>query len=95
MKVYQPKNIGNVVPLRARSEADGDLADDPGHDNIMRLLDLSKYERPRHAAENYRAGMRANIAAMVFLGLLVFVAAEDFCRLEQSNQCLARSQCEK
>jgi hypothetical protein len=95
MKVYPRNNLGNVVQLRARSEAGGDLADGRGHDHIMRLLDLSKYERPRHAEENYRAKMRANIAAMVFLGLLVFVAAEDFCRLEQTNVCLAHSQCEK
>lgn len=48
------------------------------------MLDLSKFEHDRHAAES-GASMRANIAAMVLLGLLVFIATEDFSKLEQSN----------
>jgi hypothetical protein len=37
--------------------------------------------------------MRANIVAMVLLGLLVFLAKEDFCKLEQSNLCAVNSEC--
>jgi hypothetical protein len=36
--------------------------------------------------------MRANIAAMVLLGLLVFIATEDFSKLEQSNLRLDKSE---
>jgi hypothetical protein len=48
------------------------------------MLDLSKFEQDRRAVDN-GATMRSNIAAMVLLGLLVFIATEDFYRLEQSN----------
>jgi hypothetical protein len=37
--------------------------------------------------------MRSNIAAMVLLGLLVFIASEDFYRLEQSNLCPHTFEC--
>ena len=81
MKVGQQSNIGNVVPFRPRSGDDGDLVDDLRRDNIIRLLDLSKYEQSRPAVGDYEASMRANIAAMVLLGLLVFIAKEDFGKL--------------
>jgi len=55
-------------------------------------LDLSKFEHHRPAVEN-RPSMRSNIAAMVLLGLLVFIATEDFSRLEQSNLCFDKSEC--
>ncbi|WP_035965544.1 hypothetical protein [Bradyrhizobium sp. YR681] len=60
--------------------------------DILRLLDLSKFEQHRRVAGT-GASMRANIAAMVLLGLLVFVATEDFSKLEQSNLCLQNSEC--
>nr|WP_143843909.1 hypothetical protein [Bradyrhizobium cosmicum]QDP24691.1 hypothetical protein FNV92_22155 [Bradyrhizobium cosmicum] len=56
------------------------------------MLDLSKFERDRPVAGNGHR-MRSNIAAMILLGLLVFVATEDFSRLEQSNLCFDKSEC--
>jgi hypothetical protein len=86
MKGNQPDHGGNVVRFRTRSEHGRDRTDDGRRDDILRLLDLSKFERMRRPAE-HDASMRANIAAMVLLGLLVFVAAEDFSRLELANVC--------
>ena len=93
MKVGQQSNTGNVVPFRSRSGDDEDLVDDVRRDNIIRLLDLSKYEQSRPAVGDYEPSMRANIAAMVLLGLLVFLAAEDFGKLERSNLCVIKSEC--
>ena len=89
----QRKQTTNVVPFRTRSDNGRGLLDDRRHDNIIRMLDLSKYERPRPAVENGNANMRANIAAMVLLGFLIFVAKEDFCRLERANLCLTSGEC--
>lgn len=92
MKGHQLNDTGNVVPFQMRSELNRNTADDERRDNIIRLLDLSKFERPRPAVESH-ASMGANIAAMVFLGLLVFLAKEDFSRLGRSNLCAARWEC--
>jgi hypothetical protein len=92
MKGHQLKYTGNVVPIQMRSERNGSAADDERRDNIIHLLDLSKFEKPRPAVES-DASMRASIAAMVFLGLLVFFAKEDFSRLGRSNLCAARWEC--
>lgn len=83
MKPSQPNHQGNVVAFRP--------AEDAQSDNILRMLDLSKFEHNRRAVES-GAGMRANIAAMVLLGLLVFIATEDFSKLEQSNLRLDKSE---
>jgi hypothetical protein len=92
MKVDQPSHTGNVIPFQTRSEDGSGPVDDVRGDNIIRMLDLSKFEQPRPAVEN-DANMRANIAAMVLLGLLVFLAKEDFCKLERSNLCAVKSEC--
>ncbi|MFK4509232.1 hypothetical protein [Bradyrhizobium daqingense] len=92
MKADRPAHLGNVVPFRKRSETGGDPADDVRPDDILRMLDLSKFEKKRRTAEN-GASMRLNIAAMVLLGFLVFVAAESFSKLEQSNMCSHNSEC--
>lgn len=90
MKDNQRSYTGNVIPFQSRS---GDAREPVGrHDNIIHLLDLSKFEQPRPAVEN-EASMRANIVAMILLGLLVFLATEDFCRLERSNLCAVKSEC--
>jgi hypothetical protein len=68
MKVNQPKHTGNVVSFQTRSERGRIPADDERRDNIIRILDLSKFEQPRPVVEN-SASMRANIVAMVLLGL--------------------------
>jgi hypothetical protein len=85
MKIAQPNNIGNVVPFQAPSDDDRNPVEDPHRDNIIRMLDLSKFEQRRPDVEDYDASMRVNIAAMVLLGLLVFIAREDFSKLAQSH----------
>lgn len=92
MKADQPNHRGNVVPFRKRSGGGRDPVDDARPDNILRMLDLSKFEHHRATVEN-RPSMRSNIAAMVLLGLLVLIATEDFSRLEQSNLCFDKSEC--
>jgi len=92
MKGHSSNCTGNVVPFHLRSERSGPRADDERRDNVIRLLDLSKFEEPRPVVEN-GANMYANIAAMVFLGLLVFFAKEDFSRLGRSHICATRSDC--
>lgn len=92
MKASQPNHRGNVIPFRKRSEGGRDPVGDVRSDNILRLLDLSKFEQDRHAARR-APNMRENIAAMVLLGLLVFIATEDLSRLEHSNLCLSQLEC--
>jgi hypothetical protein len=93
MRADELNGTSNVVPFQTRSK-DGEVsASDRRRDDIIRRLDLSKFERPRQAVENCDASMGANIAALVLLGLLVFLAKEDFCKLERSNLCAIRSDC--
>jgi hypothetical protein len=92
MKVNQPKRAGNVIAFQTRSNESRDPVDDMRSDNIIRMLDLTKFEQPRSAVEN-GARMRANIVAMVLLGLLVFLAKEDFGKLERSNLCATKLEC--
>jgi ABC-type nitrate/sulfonate/bicarbonate transport system ATPase subunit len=92
MTVNKPKNTGSVLPFQARQDRKASAAENR-RDNIIRMLDLSKFERPRPAFQDYGAAMRANIAAMVLLGLLVFLAKEDFGKLERSNLCAIKSEC--
>ena len=92
MKVNQPNHTGNVIPFQTRSEYGRGPVDDVRRDNIIRMLDLSKFEQPRPAVEK-DASIRANIVAMVLLGFLVFLAKEDFCKLERSNLCAVKSEC--
>jgi hypothetical protein len=91
MKV-QPKYTGNVIPFQPRSENARDPTDDVRSDSITSMLDLSKFEQPRPAPER-DTNMRANIVAMVLLGLIVFIAKEDFSRLERLNLCSTKSEC--
>ena len=88
MKVNQPDYTGKVIPLKTRSGDRSDPVDDVRGDNIIRMLDLAKFEQPRPVVEN-DISMRANIVAMVLLGIFVFIATEDFCKLERSNLCAA------
>lgn len=92
MRADQPDVRGNVLPFRPRAGDDRHSNDDACSDKILRMLDLSKYERDRRAVD-HDATMRSNIAAMVLLGLLVFIASEDFYRLEQSNLCPQTWEC--
>jgi hypothetical protein len=92
MKVNRPTHAGNIIPFQMQSNDHRDPVGDPRRDNIIRLLDLARFEQPRPAVEN-DASMRANIAAMLLLGLIVFIAREDFCKLERSNLCVMKSEC--
>jgi hypothetical protein len=92
MKVNQQDYTGKVIPLKTRVGGRSDPVDDARSDNIIRMLDLSKFEQPRPVVEN-DASMRANIVAMVLLGIFVFIATEDFCKLERSHLCAAKSEC--
>ena len=92
MKVNQPKRAGNIIAFQTRSNDSRDPAEDVRSDNIIRMLDLAKFEQPRPAVDN-GARMRGNIVAMVLLGLLVFLAKEDFRKLERSNLCVIKSEC--
>lgn len=83
----------NIVPFRPRSDGATDQRDSARSGHIIRMLDLSKYEQPRPPAQDYHAIMRANIAAIVLLAVLVFIAREDFCRLERASLCFTRSDC--
>jgi hypothetical protein len=92
MKAGRPNYTDNVIPFPARSKHGEDPIEDIGRGNVLRMLDLSKFEQPRPAVET-NVSMRANIVAMVLLGILVFLATENFSRLERSNLCIARSVC--
>ena len=92
MKAHQPDHSGNVVSFQSRMKNGRGPVEGVPPDNIIRLLDLSRYEQPRPTVE-HDISMRANIVAMVLLGLLVLLAAEDFYRLERSNLCITRSEC--
>jgi hypothetical protein len=92
MRANQQTHHENIIPFRKRSGDGRHRVDDAQSDNILRMLDLSKFERDRRAVEN-GTSMRSNIAAIVLLGLLVFIATEDFYRLEQSNLCMNQSEC--
>ncbi len=78
MNVSQPNNTSNVVPFQTRSKDHRVLAAEKRRDNIIRMLDLSKFEKPRPPVANYSVTMRANIAALVLLGLLVIHCKRRF-----------------
>jgi len=92
MKTDQPDHRGNVIPFRTRSGGSRAPLGDVRSDNILRMLDLSKFEQDRRTAGR-RPNMRENIAAMILLGLLVIIATEDLSRLEHSNLCTQKWEC--
>ncbi|KJC46446.1 hypothetical protein [Bradyrhizobium sp. LTSP857] len=92
MRASQQSHQQNIIPFRKRSGDGRHRVDGAQSDNILRMLDLSKFEQDRRVVEN-STSMRSNIAAMVLLGLLVFIATEDFYRLEQLNLCLSKLEC--
>ena len=55
--------------------------------DLGRLLDLSKYERPREKPEEFKARMTENIAALIALGVLVGVATTCFNDVDQLQHC--------
>ena len=87
---FQPRRVGAFAGKRLPAVSAG---------NIYKLLSLARYEGrgdrgfQKESPEDFGRRMRANIAAMVLLGLLVFVAKEDFSRLERANLCAVRSEC--
>lgn len=81
----------NVIAFQPRQVSASD--ERRQRDDILRLLDLSKFEEPRRAVEPRNDSMTANIAAILLLGLLVFAATEGFGVLERSNLCTSRQDC--
>jgi hypothetical protein len=65
----------------------------PNTANVTRLLDLSKYERPRQKPDEFKVRMTENIAALIVLGLLIGVATTDFSDIEQLQQCTTTWPC--
>jgi hypothetical protein len=61
--------------------------------DVVQLLDLSKYEKPRQNPDEYKARMTENIAALIVLGLLVGIATTDFSDIEQLQQCATAWHC--
>lgn len=92
MQANQTSRTRSVIPFKRRSDRGLRQTRDPRGDNILDLLDLAKFERPRPSLPG-GINMRANIAAMVLLGLLVFLGRECIYKLERSNLCMAKSEC--
>lgn len=92
MQVNQTSRTGNVITFKKPSGGCCDRTYDPQRDNILRMLDLTKFEQPRPSIPG-GINMRANIAAMVLLGLLVFLGRECIYKLERSNLCMTKSEC--
>jgi hypothetical protein len=89
----------NVVRFRSRQATafPGKRARDAPTNNICELLDLSRYElrcRSRNALDSHKDDpdefkhrMRANIMALIFLVVLVGLAAADVLKLEAEISC--------
>ena len=92
MQVNQTNRISNVIPFARDPGHERDQSDDPQRDKIFRLLDLSKFEQSRPSV-HCDANMRANIAAMVLLGLLVFLGKDFSHKFERSSLCPTKSEC--
>ena len=92
MQANQTNRASNVVPFTRQPRHGWDDASDQQHDKIIRLLDLSKFERPRPPGPTDNS-MRANIAAMVLLGLLVFLGKDVAHKFERSSLCPTKSEC--
>jgi hypothetical protein len=65
----------------------------PNTADVARLLDLSKYERPRQKPDEFKVRMTENVAALIVLGLLIGIAATDFSDIEQLQQCTTTWPC--
>ena len=61
--------------------------------NIIRLLDLSTYEKPRETPEQFKARMTENIAALIVLALFICIASAGFRDIEKHQSCANISQC--
>jgi hypothetical protein len=61
--------------------------------DIDRLIDLSRYEKPRPSADDYQRRMVENVAAVVLLSVLVVIATFDVIGLEQIQRCASAGSC--
>jgi hypothetical protein len=85
---FRPRQVTPFPEKRAR---------DASTNNIRELLDLSRYElrgRSRNALasekddpDDFKHRMRANIMALIFLVVLVGLAAADVLKLEAQISC--------
>jgi hypothetical protein len=78
-------NRGKVLKYRPpKPNAESEKpAGDVSETNVVRLLDLSKYERPREPPDEFKARMTENLAALVVLGVFIGIAATDVIAIEQ------------
>jgi hypothetical protein len=58
-------------------------AGDVSETNVVRLLDLSKYERLREPPDEFKARMTQNLAALIVLGVFIGIATTDVIAIEQ------------
>jgi hypothetical protein len=78
-------NRGKVLKYRPpKPSTESERHDrDVSEADIVRLLDLSKYERPREAPDEFKARMTENMAALIVLGVFIGIATTDFNAIEQ------------
>ena len=78
-------NRENVLRYRPRKPAagSGKRTRDVSKAEIIRLLDLSKYEKPQETPDEFKARMTENVAALIALGVFIGIAAIDFSAIEQ------------
>jgi hypothetical protein len=86
-----PDHRGKILPFRRRPPGDIDRRHD--QTEIDRLLDISKYEKPRKDRDEFKARMVENVAALIALGVLIGIATADFDDLEHHEQCVAVLDC--
>jgi hypothetical protein len=85
----------NVVAFpRARRVREPGCDDEPPHaSELSRLIDLSRYEAPPQGADDFRARMGANVAALVLLAALIAAGTIDVIDLEDIERCAPPSLC--
>jgi hypothetical protein len=71
---YRPPKPGTETERYVRDVSEAD---------VVQLLDLSKYEKPRETSDEFKARMTENMAALIVLGVFISIAATDFIAIEQ------------
>jgi hypothetical protein len=85
MVISDRKRTSNIVEFRPqKSGTRRDRGQDkaPAKDDISRLIDLSRYERPTSHSDAFRTRMAINIAVLVLLVTLAVAAAADVVDIE-------------
>ena len=88
------QDLGTVLKFRRKpSGARYNRVGESRKRDIIQLLDLSKYENPNNAADDFKRRMIENIAAVLVLGALVGIGAVDVVSLEQIQHCASVQDC--